>query len=156
MTRPIDAAARAFVAVAIVAMIADALLAAFTGAAAAAGGEAGSPWWVTAHVLERGRWVLFALFSVAAARLIPVGGLAAAAGTRGAVWRAVGAAAIAVPLLWIAATWAVQAALFTVAGRWAIDGAVFLTAAPYRRALVGYAPWLLAGAAAIVAARHVE
>jgi hypothetical protein len=63
-------------------------------------------------------------------------------------------AALVVPLLWTLALWIVQAAIFTAADRWDVDGQVFLSADYYRRLLAGYAPWLLAGAAALVLSRH--
>lgn len=145
----IASAARALVVATVAALAADGLLAAFT--AVDALGSGGGPWWVAAHLVERGRWVVFALLVVAwAARMAPVD-----SGSAAAAWRAVGAGVIVVPLLWIAATWLVQAVLYTVAGRWDIDGRMFLELELYRRALIGYAPWLLGGIATLLVSRHV-
>lgn len=141
--------ARALVVATVAALAADGLLAAFT--AVDALGAGGEPWWVAAHLVERGRWVVFAALLVPwAARLAPLD-----SGSTAATWRAVGTAVIVVPLLWIAATWIVQAVLYTVAGRWDLDGRVFLELELYRRAVIGYLPWLLGGVVTRVASRHV-
>lgn len=152
MTAGIHAAARAFLVAANVAMVADALLALLTSALSVTGPAGHSPWWVEAHLVERCRWVVLALL------LMAVTGWMAEAEPREdpAVWRGTGMAVIGVPLLWIAATWIVQAILFTVARRWDVDGQVFLAADYYRRLFVGYVPWLLGGAATMVASRHVR
>lgn len=145
------AAARALVVAAVAALVADGLLAAFT--AVDALGSGGGSWWVAAHLVERGRWVIFALLVVPwAARMAP---LDTSSGHAAAAWRAVGSAAIVIPVLWVGATWLVQAVLYTVAGRWDIDGRVFLEAEMYRRALIGYLPWLLGGVVTHLASRHV-
>jgi len=143
------AATRAFLVATLVALVADGLLAAVTGLADVAERGAGPPWWVAAHVPERGRWVVAALLAVWLGRRAPSGGDAAAA------WRAVGLAVMVGPVLWILAGWIVQAGLFTVAGQWALDGQVFLSAGLYRRAWVDYMPWMLAGVTTRAVARHV-
>lgn len=146
------AAAWAFVAAVVTALVADGALTLFN--ALADLGRGGSPWWVQAHVVERGRWVVVAVLLVPlAARLAPAEGNVAADAP--AAWRAVGAAVMIVPLLWILATWVVQATLYTVADRWDVDGRVFLASGYYGRLFMGYAPWLLGGIVTRVASRHV-
>ena len=147
-------AARAFLLAALTALVVDDVLAAFTGLVAVTGAGDDTPWWVAAHVVERGRWV------VVAALLAAVAACAAAPDVpmppnQAAAWRFVGIAVATTPLLWIAATWIVQATLFTLAGRWEVDGQVFLAAGYYQNLVRGYAPWLLAGATTIAVSRHV-
>lgn len=120
----------------------------------------GTPWWITANVIERGRWVIFAgLLWWLGPRLLageadpPV--VAEADGAAHA-WRRVGLAVGSVPLLWIIATWAVSAVRFTVLGSWATDGRVFVSTDYYRAILLDLAPWLLASAAVFAFSRHVE
>jgi len=128
----------------------------------------GAPWWITAHIVERGRWVAFAalLWWMAPRVLRPA---AAGAETEGATpsslprdhedrteaWRHVGLSAIAVPLLWVLATWIVSAVRFTLLGSWSTDGLVFLSPDYYRGMLVDYAPWLMAGVAVLGVRRHL-
>ena len=152
MNGPLRVAARAFLLATLTALVVDAVLATLTGLVAVAGAGDGTPWWVAAHLVERGRWVVVAVLLVAVAGRVaspeePPG--------RAAVWRWVGMAVVTAPLLWIAATWIVQATLFTLAGRWEVDGQVFLAAGYYQSLLRGYAPWLLAGATTIAVSRHV-
>jgi hypothetical protein len=156
MRTAVAQAARALLAVTVVALVADALLGALTGALGRLGGGPAVPWWVAGNVLERSRWVVFALLASALARAAGPGELRDVAIPAGVAWRFVGWLAIAVPLAWIVAQWIVQAALFTAADRWDVDGLVFLSADYYRRLFVGYVPWLLGGAAALAASRHVS
>jgi hypothetical protein len=142
MTAALSSASRALLVVVVVVLLADALLGMLTGAVSAIGGSPAAPWWIEGRLVERSRWLVFAVL---------LGVLPNAA----AVWRLVGALALAVPLLWIVSLWIVQALVFTVAGRWDIDGQVFLSADYYRRLFAGYAPWALGGAAALVWSRHV-
>jgi len=155
MAPPLANAARAFVAITVVALLADALLGFIISGLGALGGPPGAPWWVSGHVPERSRWVVFALLLVAVARS-PLLAAVVTPLPAATAWRAAGRLAILVPLLWIVALWLVQATLFTVAGRWDIDGRTFLEPDYYRRLFAGYTPWLLGGAAALVASRHVE
>ncbi len=154
MSGTLRVAARAFLLATMTALVADAVLARLAGLVAVTGGADGTPWWVAAHLLERGRWV------VVAGLLVTVGGRVPwpegrAASSSAGVWRFVGLAVMTAPLLWIVATWIVQATLFTLAGRWDIDGQVFLASGYYQSLLRGYAPWLLGGATTIAASRHV-
>ena len=127
----------------------------------------GAPWWITAHVVERGRWVAFsALVWWIAPRV-----LRSAVGSenegatlsplprdheeRTEAWRHAGLSAIAVPVLWVLATWIVSAARFTLVGSWSTDGLVFLSPGYYRGVLVEYAPWLMAGVAVLGVRRHL-
>lgn len=153
MSVPFRVAARAFLAAMAAALVADALLGTLTRLVDVIGAGRGVPWWVAAHVVERSRWVVLALLLVVVSRRLP--GLPGAGPDDTAVWRGVGLAVAAMPLLWLAAAWIVQAALFTAAGRWDVDGQVFLAADYYRNLLVGYAPWLLGGSAAVAVSRHV-
>ncbi len=149
-------AARALVATLVVALLADALLGVLTGAVSSVGGDPGAPWWITGHVVERARWVVFGLLLLAVARATPLRTLVDGPITTAAAWRLVGGLAVAVPLLWLAAFWLVQATIFTVFDRWEIDGQAYLAADYYRRVFAGYAPWLLGGIACLVASRHVN
>ena len=150
---PLHVASRAFLLAAVLALVADVALATATGLVSVARPAVGAPWWVAGHVVERSRWVVLALLVMAAARGVNPGAADAAANVAG-IWRAVGVAVVTLPLLWIAAAWIVQAMLFTVAGRWDVDGQIFFAADHYRLVLIGYAPWLIGGAATIAASRH--
>ena len=149
-------AARALVAVLVVALVADGLLGLLTGAASSMGGGSEAPWWITGHVAERTRWLVFGLLLLGALRVPPLASRLDAPLTPPAAWRLVGVLAMTVPLLWLAALWIVQAALFTAFDRWDVDGQAYLAGDYYRRVAVGYAPWLLAGAACLTGSRHVE
>ena len=154
MSRTLRVAARAFLLAMVTALAADAVLAGLASVIAVTGAADGTPWWVAAHLVERGRWV------VVAGLLVPMGGRVPfleepAAPSTAAVWRFVGIAVMTAPLLWIVATWIVQATLFTLAGRWDVDGQVFLASGYYQTLLRGYAPWLLGGATTIGVSRHV-
>ena len=154
MSGTLRVAACAFLLAMVTALGVDAVLATLTGLIAVTGAVDGTPWWVAAHLVERARWVVAAGLLVAVgARLVPLE--EPAPPSNAVVWRAVGIAVIAAPLLWIVATWIVQATLFTVARRWDVDGQIFLAAGYYQGLLTGYAPWLLAGATTIAASRHV-
>ncbi|MFN7977581.1 MAG: hypothetical protein U0P30_05550 [Vicinamibacterales bacterium] len=149
-------AARALVATLVVVLVVDALIGVFTGALSTVGGGPDAPWWLTGHLVERTRWVVFGLLLVAAARVGPLVALLDAPPSAAAAWRLVGALAVAVPLLWLAAFWVVQATIFTAFDRWDVDGQVYLAADYYRRVVAGYAPWLLGGVACLMASRHIE
>lgn len=151
----LSSAGRALLVATLVALIADALLGALTGAVSSVGGGPSAPWWVAGHLVERSRWVVFALLVTGAARLGSVADLLDTL-RPAAAWRLVGVAAVAVPLLWTLSLWIVQAVLFTAADRWDIDGRLFLSADYYRRVLAGYAPWLLGGVACVVLGRHAS
>ena len=151
----IRAAPRAFLLATVVSLATDALLAALTSGLSVVRPSAGVPWWVDAHLVERGRWVVMAMLLVVVGRRLASSTPAAAAATA-AVWRLVGGAVIAIPLLWIVAAWIVQATVFTVAGRWDIDGQIYLAPDYYRRLFTGYVPWLAGGVATIAMSRHVR
>lgn len=147
---PLPAAARALLCAALVALAADGLLALVTGLADVTARGGGPPWWVAAHVVERGRWVVAALL------LMAVSGRPGASDDRPAAWRWVGLAVVAAPLVWVVAGWIVQALLVTVAGQWDVDGQVFVSAGLYRRAFVDYVPWLLGGVTTRAIAGHLR
>lgn len=120
-----------------------------------------APWWITANLVERGRWVVFAaVLWWAAPRLTEPGPDAAnaretEAGGRAEAWRQVGLTVLVFPLLWVLATWIVSAIRFTLLGSWATEGRVFLAPEYYRGILIDYAPWLMAGATLLGVRRHV-
>jgi hypothetical protein len=95
-----------------------------------------------------------------APHLVPPAALTPVTETAGArdeaeAWRQVGIAVIAVPLLWVVATWVVSAVRFTLLGSWPTDGLVFLSPAYYRGLVVDYAPWPLAGVTVLGLRRHL-
>lgn len=152
MPLPLRPLSRAFLVATAVALVGDALLALLTDLVSVAHRGPGAPWWIDAHLLERARWVAVALLLAALAALQPP---RAGSPAEGDTWRSVGGAVLVAPLLWIAATWVVQAALFTAAGRWDVDGQVFLQAGYYRGLFLGYVPWLMGGVTTIAVSRHV-
>jgi hypothetical protein len=123
--------------------------------------DTSAPWWITANLIERGRWVMFAaVLWWAAPRLVGPGPPVPARGpadddSRREAWRQVGLVVLIVPLLWVLATWMVSAVRFTLLGSWATEGQVFLSAGYYRGIVIDYAPWLMAGAALLGARKHV-
>jgi hypothetical protein len=147
-------AARALLAITVAALAVDALLAALSAVTDVAGRDVAPSWWVAGHLVTRGRWVVFSL--IAAAVLSRSGIADDAAVDPSRVWRWMGVAALLAPLGWIAATWLVQAILFTAADRWDVDGLIFASPDYYRSVVREYVPWLLGGAVALAAARHVR
>lgn len=120
----------------------------------------GAPWWVTAEVIERGRWVVFAvLLRMAGPRLLTssASSLTFSEGDadRAAAWQRVGLLVLVLPLLWIAATWVVSAVRFTALDSWGTEGLAFRSTDYYRALLLDYAPWLMGGAVVRGVGRHV-
>ena len=151
--------AAAFLTATLAALVVDAVLQlALDGVAVSAYGG-GAPWWITANLVERGRWVAFAalVWWLAPSVVSPEGVTndALASGEPAEAWRQTGVAVIAIPLLWVLATWMVSAVRFTLLGSWSTDGLVFLSPGYYRGLFVDYAPWLMAGLAVLGARRHV-
>ena len=144
-------ASLAFLVATITALVVDAVLQGLIGVANVASPDSAAPWWVTAHLVERGRWVAMAAILCVATR-----GIGGEPSSRREVWRSTGMAVMGVPLLWVLANWIVTAIVFTLAGRWDIDGRVFLEPGYYRALLVDYVPWLLGGAAVTAASSHVD
>jgi hypothetical protein len=144
-------ASLAFLASAIAALVVDVVLHVLIGLVNVSPPASSAPWWVTAHVVERGRWVALAAILALVSR-----GARRAAPDRARIWQATGIAVMTIPLLWVLANWIVTAILFTLARRWDIDGRIFLEAGYYRSLLVDYVPWLLGGAAVVAASAHVE
>lgn len=143
-------ASLAFLAATVAALVVDAVLQTLIGVASVTSQGSTAPWWVTAHLVARGRWVALAALVVIASRPLPD------APPGGRAWRVTGTAVMAVPLLWVLAQWIVTAILFTLARRWDVDGRVFLEAGYYRGLLEAYVPWLLGGAAVVSASSHVD
>lgn len=158
MIRPLAAA---FVAATAAALVIDAALQLALDAVRVSAFGGGTPWWVTAHLIERGRWVVFALLLWALApRLIGAEGAldhppGAAASGRVEAWRLVAIAVVAVPLLWIGATWTVSAVRFTLLGSWPYDGRVFVSPDYYRGLALDLAPWFLASGTLMGVRRHL-
>jgi len=150
----------AFIAAATVALVADATMQLGLEAVRVSSHGSG-PWWITANLIERGRWVLFAVVLWWAAPRL--GGSAPAVtgsgsaddGDRSEAWRQVGTAVLAVPLLWVLATWLVSAIRFTALGSWGTEGRVFLSPGYYRGIAIDYAPWLMAGVTLLGVRRHL-
>lgn len=143
-------ASLAFLAATVAALVVDAILQGLIGVAQVTSQASTAPWWVTAHLVDRGRWVALAALLVVASRALPD------EPCRSRAWRVTGTAVMAIPLLWVAAQWIVTAILFTLARRWDVDGRVFLEAGYYRGLLEAYVPWLLAGAAVVSASSHMD
>jgi len=120
----------------------------------------GAPWWITANLIERGRWVVFALLlRWLVPRLLAADPEQPAPFARASpadAWRHVATTVLAVPLLWIVATWAVSAVRFTLLGSWDTDGRVFLSAGYYRGLALDLAPWIMASAVVRALQRHLE
>jgi hypothetical protein len=153
----VRAYAAAFLVATVAALVVDAALQLALDAVRVSAYGSSAPWWVTAHLIERGRWVVLALLLWwTAPRLFAGNGVSATHRHAPAdTWRHMAIAVIAVPLLWIAATWVVSAARFTLLGSWDTDGRVFLSPDYYRGLLLDLAPWLMAGAAVFGVRRHV-
>jgi hypothetical protein len=153
----VRAHADAFLVATIVALFVDAAMQLATEAIRVSPYGGGAPWWVTAHLIERGRWVVLALvLRSLEPRLMRNGeppGPAGAAAPE--AWRQVAIAIVAVPLAWIAATWIASAVRITLLGSWAFDGRVFLSFAYYRGLAIDLVPWALAAAALMTVRRHL-
>jgi hypothetical protein len=168
--------AAAFLTAALAALVADAVLQLALDAVAVSAYSGGAPWWITAHLPERGRWAALAalLWWLSPSVVSRDGGAREARADRGhevpvvavrgadvtvrdaaEAWRQTGVAVIAVPLLWVIATWLVSAVRFTLLGSWSTDGLVFLSSGYYRGLLVDYAPWLMAGLTVLGIRRHL-
>lgn len=149
----------AFVAATVVALVVDAALQLALDAVRVSD-AGGAPWWITANLVSRGRWVALAgIVWWLAPRLAPpdVWGRPDEADPAHAeaTWGVVGVAVLAVPLLWVLATWLVTSVRFTVLGSWATDGRVFLAPEYYRGIALDYVPWLMAGLAVRAIGRHI-
>jgi hypothetical protein len=152
----VRAYASAFLVATAVALLVDVALQLALDAVKVSNYGSGAPWWVTAHLIERGRWVALAiLLWLITPRLFTNPPVAPDDRQSADPWHDVAIAVGAVPLLWIAATWIVTAARFTLLGSWATDGRVFASPDYYRALLVDLAPWLLASAAVLAVRRHL-
>jgi hypothetical protein len=118
--------------------------------------ETAPPW--QAVVAPRAVWVVFGglLWLLAPRVLTPQSPALSSSLTRAAAYRLVGIGMIGVPVVWLAAGWIVFASRITARASWAIEGRILLDPAYYSNVLLGVAPWLLAGAALLAAARHLE
>jgi hypothetical protein len=151
--------AAAFLTAALAALVVDAILQLALDAVAVSAYGGGAPWWVTARLIERGRWVVMAalLWRLAPSVVSRDDGADAgrAPGEAAEAWRQTGIAVITIPLLWVLATWVVSAVRFTLLGSWSTDGLVFLSSGYYRGLFVDYAPWLMAGITVLGVRRHL-
>jgi len=149
--------AAAFLAATIAALVVDAALQLGLEAVRVSAFGGGAPWWVTAHLSERGRWVVLALILwwLAPGLLANGADSGSLSTTPSEAWRRVAIAVIFVPLVWIAATWIVTAARFTLLASWNTDGRVFLSVDYYRGLLLDLAPWAMAAAVVSAARRHL-
>jgi hypothetical protein len=151
--------AAAFLLATLAALVVDAALQLALEGVTVSAYSGGGPWWITAHLIERGRWVVFAvLIWWLAPFVVSRGGVTShvrAPRDVAEAWRQTGVAVIAIPLLWVLATWGVSAVRFTLLGSWSTDGRVFLSSGYYRSLFVDYAPWLMAGLAVLGVRRHV-
>lgn len=149
--------ATAFVAAMVAALVGNALLQLGLDAVASGYGG-GAPWWITAEIIDRGRWVALALILHAVAPVLLEDenrpGPAPSA-DRPACWRAVGVAVLCVPLLWILATWVVSALRFTLLGSWSTEGQAFLSPGYYGGLAMGYVPWLIGGGVVLGVRGHL-
>lgn len=150
---------RAFLVATIAALLVDAALQLAMDAVRVSSSGGGAPWWMTAHLIQRGRWVVFALLLLwLAPRLFDADGdepAAMSAASPAEAWRKVAIAVVSVPLLWIAATWVVSAVRFTLLGTWDTDGRVFLSPEYYRGLGLDLAPWAMAAAVLLAMRRHL-
>lgn len=149
--------AAAFLVATLAALVVDAVLQLALDAVRVSAHGGGAPWWITAHLIERGRWVVLAWLLWALGPRVLDGSPGANDGrpAPAEAWRRVAVAVTMVPLLWIAATWVVTAVRFTLLGSWDTDGRVFASADYYRGLLLDLAPWLMATAAVFAVRRHV-
>jgi hypothetical protein len=150
--------ASAFLVAALAGLVVDAVLQLALDAVRVSGYGGGAPWWVTANLIGRGRWVAFAMLLWWLAPRLGGG----AATPRGSVarsaqdaWQQVAVALVAVPLLWIVATWLVSALRFTALGSWDTDGRVFLSPDYYRGLALDLTPWAMAAAVLMSVRRHL-
>jgi hypothetical protein len=149
----------AFLLATVVALVVDAVMQLALDAVRVSSYWAGAPWWVTANLIGRGRWVVFAaLLWWLAPRLVAIGPDRADVppSAPAEAWRQVAVALVAVPLLWLVATWAVSAVRFTLLGTWDTDGGVFLSPGYYRGLSLDLAPWILAATVVMAVRRHME
>jgi hypothetical protein len=70
-------------------------------------------------------------------------------------WSLAGAAMIALPPIWVAATWLVMTIRMTIVGTWSTNSRIFLEPYFYSDLILSYAPWLLAGVTLLAVRRHV-
>jgi hypothetical protein len=148
--------ADAFLVATLVALVVDAVMQLATDAMRVSAYGGGAPWWVTARLIERGRWVVFALLLRALEpRLTKNDDPFETEALRADVWRHVAVAVIVVPLLWIVATWTVSALRYTLLASWDTDGRVFLSVDYYRGLAIDLVPWGMSSAALMASRRHL-
>ena len=145
---------------ALVALLVDAALQNLLAAVRSLGASTTTPWWIIGRVLERSPWIVAALLvwlgAPALSRAASSAWPAAHVVGRSAALDVVGRAMIAVPLLWLLATWLAWAAKMTLVGSWSSEGRVFIAGYYYYNVLLAYTPWAAAGMTLLVLSRHVN
>ena len=144
---------------ALVALVIDAALQNALDAVRSPGVGSLTPWWVIGRVAERSVWIAFALIvwllAPALSRMIASVPPADQIVSRVSAFDAVGRSMIALPLMWLLATWLVLALRITLTGSWSDEGAIFATSGYYYNVTLGWAPWAAGGAALLMLRRHV-
>lgn len=108
---------------------------------------------VSAIVLDRLRWVVAAgLIRVLVSRVEHGSSPRTVSGRSS--WTFVGQMAIVLPLVWFTATMVVTTSRMIASGTWRTSARIFLEPYFYSEMIIAYAPWLLAGIALHVVARH--
>ena len=137
----------AFVAVFVDAALQNALI-----VAAPPGSRSTVPWWVTGRVMERSTWIAAALLLWLVAPQLTRGVKTGATDEpvvlpAAALYALVGWAMLALPLVWILATWIIWIIKITLVGSWRSEGQIFVAGYYYINMLLNYLPWVAAGVA---------
>ena len=120
-----------------------------------------TPWWVVGNVPQRSIWFTAAAIVWLLAPPISSWWRQTTADeprptrSRPRAFRAVAAAMIVLPLVWIVAANIVRLISITAAGAWAVEGDLFVPPAFYANVLTGYVPWACAGAVLLALSRHL-
>ena len=145
---------------ALAALLVDAALQNLLAAVRSLGASTMTPWWVIGRVMERSPWIVAALFvwlwAPSLARAASIAWPADHVVGRRAALDVVGRAMIAVPLLWLLATWLAWATRMTLAGSWSSEGRVFIAGYYYYNVLLAYTPWAAGGITLLALRRHVN
>jgi hypothetical protein len=145
---------------ALAALFVDAALQNLLAAVRSLGASTTTPWWMIGRVQQRSPWIVAALLvwlgAPALSRAAPNAWPADFVVGRGAAFDVVGRAMIAVPLLWLVASWLVWAATMTLEGGWASEGRILITGQYYYNVLLAYTPWAAGGITLLVLRRHVN
>jgi hypothetical protein len=157
--QPVQRLAAAFAVGAAVALVVDVVLQNALATVRSPGVLSMTPWWVVGRLMERSTWVAAALlvwtfaprFSPVITIIWPQDHVV----SRPAAFDIVGRLMLALPLLWLAATWLVWVVKITFVGGWASEGRIFVAGYYYYNVLLGYAPWAGGGLSLLMLRRHV-